>query len=103
MRYNYDTSVTLTRLSDTTADQSAYSAVPGTILGFFSPVSKTMAIVNGGVINQEYQFVTDGSADIRDGDKMVINGIAYGVKGSARFKQLSQDILVCSIFKEITL
>lgn len=99
-RYNFTTAATISRQSYT-GDKSAYSSVTGTVYGYFAPTATNESVGAQGVISQSFQFITDGTQDIRQNDRLSINSESYGVKGIQRFTQLSQDILICTLNKSV--
>lgn len=99
-RYNYNTPVTVKR-NTYSADKSSYETQASTVYGYFAPTSTNENLGAQGIISQSYQFITDGYEDIQANDRLVINTVEYGVKGTQRFTQLSQDILICTLNKSV--
>lgn len=103
MRYNFSTTATQKRLGAYSSDKASYATVSGvTLIGYFAPITPTDGVDVVSMIDQGYQFVTDGPTDIRPNDQLTISSIVYGVKGVQRFTQLSQDVLICSLTKVVT-
>lgn len=108
MRYNYNTPATIKRLGAYSSGKSTKADVAGTIFGQFRPISKVGQYgadrVSGmGVVGQSFIFITDGRKDIRTTDQLTINAENYNVKGVARYKQMSQDVLSIMLEKSVNL
>ena len=98
LRYNFRSIVTVERQADTSGNQSGFSTLSGVrYRGYLAPTANTMAFGPADAGSQTYQLVTDGRNDIREGDRITVDGTKYGVQGIARYKQLSQYILVCTL------
>lgn len=105
MRYNHNTQVTtVKRLGSYSSDKATYATVSSfTPLGYFAPITAFNAQDQIEVVDQGYQFVTDGYIDIRANDQLTINSVVYGVKGIQRFNQgMYNDTLICTLTKVIT-
>jgi hypothetical protein len=99
-RFNYNATAAIKRLVNDGGGntQSTVTTLTGvSYRGYFSPIALTKGIEVLGVADQLFQFVTEGKNDIRSGDQLIINGLTYGVRGVARYRNLSQDILNCSL------
>lgn len=102
MRYNYNSIITVERQVDINANQSDYTAVVGVqYRGYFAPSALTMSVGPVEAASQQYLLITDGQNDIREGDRLTIDGEVYGVKGVARYRQLQQYILNCTLQKKL--
>lgn len=103
-RYNFTSQAsTVKRLGAYASDKATYATVSGfTPLGFFTPITPFNATDQIEIVDQGYQFITDGPTDIRANDQLTIDGAVYGVKGIQRNRQLSQDILTVTLTKIIT-
>lgn len=100
MRYNFTSTATIKRLVNDGGDnrQSTMTLITGvSYRGYFAPISPMKGVEVLDVVDQQYQFTTDGKADIVSGDQLIINGLTYGVKGVAKYKQLSQHIANVSL------
>lgn len=95
MRFNYSTSATQKRLATYSGNKSSFAAVSGTIRGFFAPMEPSQKTEALGIIDQAFEFTTDGYKDIQVNDILTISSKDYGVKGVARYTMGSQDILRC--------
>ena len=98
MRYNFDTDATVKRLGAYSGDQSSYAAVTGTIRGSFQPLEPSQKTEQLQIIGQAFEYVTDGrTKDIQVNDVLTINSVEYRIKGVARYKFASIDILKCIV------
>ena len=93
MRFNYNTSATIKRLATYAGGKSSYASVSGTIRGFFIPVEPSQKTAALGIVDQAYEFTTDGNKDIRVNDIVTVSNVDYGVKGLARYTMGSIDNL----------
>lgn len=97
---NYETIASVSRLGAYSGDKSSYSSV-GDVEGNFEPISPSMDAIAQGAISQSYQFVCDIESDVRDNDKLTIEGEVYGVKGTSKFRQGSIEFLRCILEKSV--
>lgn len=97
MRFHYNKSATVKRLATYSGNKSAFASVAGTIRGFFIPLEPSQKTEALGIIDQAYEFTTDGQKDIKVNDTLTIDSIEYRVKGVARYTMFGQDVLKCTI------
>jgi hypothetical protein len=84
-RFNYNKSATIKRLGSYSGGKSTYSAVAGTIPGYFTPTSNSQTGLSLGIIGQAYEFHTDSQKDIKVNDILTIDSVDYGVQGISVF------------------
>lgn len=101
IRYNYTSEATVFKLTTYASGKTAFLESVTPVRGFFGPTVMTHVVDTASFIDQQYQFTCDGRSSIEEGDQLVIDLVRYTVKGVARHRQLSQDNLVCTIFRPV--
>ncbi len=100
-RHNYTFEATVYKLNTYASGKTSFAEVATKVLGFFAPTVMTHVVDTAGFVDQQYQFVCDGTAGIEEGDQLVIETIRYTVKGTARHRMMAQDTLTCTIFRQV--
>lgn len=101
MRYNYTSEATVWKLATYSSGKTGYIESVVKVRGFFGPTVMTHVVDTATFVDQQYQFICAGLSSIAEGDQLVIDTVRYTVKGTARHRQLSQDNLVCTIFRPV--
>lgn len=91
-RFHYSTPAAVWR-HEYTGNKSAIEDLSKTYYGFFQPIDSDTNTVALGIMSQAYQFVTDGNADIKPSDMLVIDSVQYRVRGIRRNIMKRQDFL----------
>lgn len=82
MQYFLDRNLTVRRQRYKDLNRSAFSATATAYPAGLQQMEAADVAVNGGTIGKMYDiFVEPDTADIQDGDEVVINGKKYGVQG----------------------
>lgn len=98
-RFNYDTLATVHRASYT-GNAGSYSEA-NSYYGFFQPIDQDNNTIALNIMGQAYQFVTEGDADIKASDKLIINSEDYRVRGVKRNDMKRHDFLTVLLEKPL--
>lgn len=63
-------------------NKSSYSSV-GTATGYLRPLSEEQASINGVQFGQGFQLIIETDVDVREADKVTIDGQEFTVRGMA--------------------
>jgi hypothetical protein len=81
------------RLSSYSSSKATYATVSGaSFSGALTPLDDKMQITLG-LAGKGFSFVTEGAADIKANDRLVIGSQEYIVQGVSRYSQAGIDIL----------
>lgn len=75
------------------------SVIDNNILGFLKASSMQDVAQGNGAFGTDHNFTTRGTANIKAGDRIVINEISYAVKSVGLKHSISLRALVCKLSK----
>ena len=81
-----------------TGNKSAYSSV-GSGMGYLRPFSETQSSVNGLQFGIGFSLFVDNAVDIREADKVTVDGTEYTVRGVATHARGAVPFKKCMLVK----
>jgi hypothetical protein len=89
------TTATQKRVGTYSKNKATFATVTGaSFTGALDPMDEQMSLALG-LAGQGYRFTTEGGADIKANDILIINSVEYHVRGVSRYTQGAIDILKC--------
>lgn len=97
MKGLFNNFVTVKRLSSYVGGKADYSIVSSDVEGHFEPIDATPSTLALRITGQAYRFTTEAHNSIRANDRLIVDGVEYGVKGVSTFTQKGIRFLKCII------
>ena len=81
-----DTISDISRMTYTAGStRGVYASVSGTTTGCLTPLSEESAAANGIQYGYGFKLIMEVNQDVREGDRITVNGTIYNVRGIAKF------------------
>jgi len=81
--FTSNNAISLVKRQVYTGNKSTLTTVGTNLTGYLRPLSEEQSSLNGMQFGQGFQLITEVGVDIRTGDNLTIDGVAYSVRGTA--------------------